>query len=198
MKQRLIITTLTIFLVAAGSLTAMAQYRGGGYGPGTMMSDNSRGTTDNDWRGRHRGFGQKMMADILGLTDEQLEKMAAIREEGWQGREELREKMRDYSDKMREVTDSGNFDEAAIRALAEEKARIQVELSVAKAKMHSEMHAVMTPEQQELATKLRNVRQNRSGKSRRGPGMGPGSGYNGYGPGNGPCPVPDNERPHRW
>ena len=66
------------------------------------------------------------------------------------------------------LTDAGTFDEKAIRAIAAEKAEIQVEIAVVKARMHSSVLAIMTPEQQEIAQKLRAYRQDGRGESRRG------------------------------
>ena len=171
MKQKLIITALAIFLLTGGSLTANAarECDGSGYGPQTM-SESEYG--QNGWRGHHRQDRREMMAEVIGLSEEQQDQIKAIREEERSGNEPLREKLREYREQMRELTDAGAFDEKAIRAIAEEKAEIQVELAVAKARMHSRIHAIMTPEQQELAQKLRSVRKDRRGKSHRGSGGG--------------------------
>ena len=70
---------------------------------------------------------------------------------------------------------AATFDEKAIRSIAEEQAKLQVELAVAKARMHSKIHTIMTPEQQELSKKLRSVRKDRNdrrGKPHSGPGGG--------------------------
>ncbi len=173
MKQKLIITTLAIFLLTSGSLTANArECDGTGYGP-QSRSDSEYG--QNDWRGNHRQDRHEMVAEVIGLSEEQQEQIQAIREEERSGNEALREKLREYREQMLELTDAGTFDEKAIRAIAEEKAKIQVELAVVKARTHSRIHAIMTPEQQELAQKLRSVRQDRKdrrGKPHRGHGGG--------------------------
>ena len=170
MKQKLIVTTLAILLVAAGSLTANARnYGGGGYGP----SDKSEyGCGQNGWFGAHRQGRGEIVAEIIGLTEEQQEQIAAIREEERSSNEALREKLWDYKDQMREMTDAGTFDEKAIRAIAKEKAEVQAEMAVARARMQSRVHAIMTPEQQELAKNFRSERQNKRGKHRRGAGGG--------------------------
>lgn len=170
MKQQLIITTLAIFLLTAGSFTANArECDGTGYGP---QSRSGSEYGQNDWRGHHRQDRREMVAEIIGLSDEQQKQIGAIREEERNGNEALREKMREYREQMWELTDSGAFDEKAIRAIAEEKAELQVEMAVAMARMHGRVHAIMTPEQQELARKLRSDRKDRRGKSRRGQGGG--------------------------
>ena len=82
------------------------------------------------------------------------------------------EKMFEYREQMREFTSEGTFDENAIRAIAEEKAKIQVEMAVSRAEMRSRIHALMTPEQQELAKNFSSERQDRRGRHHRGPGGG--------------------------
>jgi Spy/CpxP family protein refolding chaperone len=177
MKQKLIVTTLAILLVAAGSLTANARnYGGGGYGPsGTSeygCGQNGWFGGQNSWFGGHRQGRGEMVADIIGLSEEQQEQIEAIREEERNGNEALREKLWDYNDQMRGMTDAGDFDEKAIRAIAKEKAEVQAEMAVARARMQSRVHAIMTPEQQELAEKLRSTRRDRRGGFNRGSGGG--------------------------
>ncbi len=170
MKQKLIVTALAIFLLTGGSLTADARDRDGtGYGPQTMSESESG---QSDWRGHHRQDRHEMVAEIIGLSEEQQEQIKAIREEQRSGNEALREKLQEYREQIWELTDAGTFDEKSVRIIAEAKAEIQVELAVAKARMHSRIHALMTPEQQELALKLRSVRKDRRGKPRHGQGGG--------------------------
>ena len=78
--------------------------------------------------------------------------------------------MHDYQEQLRELTDEGTFDEEAIRKIAEEKAKIQIEMAIAKARMHSQINEIMTPEQQELAAKLRSDRFDKRGDRRGGRG----------------------------
>jgi Spy/CpxP family protein refolding chaperone len=113
-----------------------------------------------------------MRAELLGLTEEQREQIEAIRTEEMTARRDLREKMLEYREQMRELTNEGTFDENAIRAIAEEKAKTQVELAVSKAEMRSRIHAIMTPEQQELAKNISSERHNKRGRHHRGPGGG--------------------------
>ena len=143
-------------------------HHGNGYGRMGMSSKYG----ENEWRGKHRQDRRGMRAELLGLTEEQQEQIEAIRSEERAAHRELREKMQGYREQMRELTDAGTFDEDAIRAIAEEKAKTQVELAVAKARSHSKIHAIMTPEQQELAKNFRSERHNKRGGHRRGAGGG--------------------------
>jgi Spy/CpxP family protein refolding chaperone len=154
-----------------GLMLAMPEggHRGNGYG---RMGRSGSGCGDNEWRGKHRQGRHEMRAELLDLTEEQQEQIEAIRSEERAAHRELREKMQGYSEQMRELTDAGTFDEDAIRAIAEAKAKTQVELAVAKARTHSKIHAIMTSEQQELAKNFRSERQNKRGGHRRGAGGG--------------------------
>lgn len=143
-------------------------HRGNGYGRMGMSSKYG----ENEWRGKHRQNRHEMRSEFLGLTAEQQEQIEAIRTEERAAHRDLREKMQAYREQMRELTDAGTFDEDAIRAVAEGKAKIQVELAVAKAQSRSRIHAIMTPEQQELAKNFRSERHNKRGNHRRGAGGG--------------------------
>ena len=142
-------------------------HRANGYG---MMSRSGPGYDKNDRRGNNRQYRHEMRAELLGLSDEQQEQIETIRTEERTTHRELREKMREYRDQMQELTNAGSFDEKAVRAIAEEKAKIQVELAVSKAQTRSRIHAIMTPEQQELAKNFRSERNNKRGKHHRSAG----------------------------
>jgi Spy/CpxP family protein refolding chaperone len=127
---------------------------------------------ENEWRGGDRQYRHEMRAELLDLTEEQQEQIEAIRTAEIAAHRELREKMLEYKEQMRELTNEGTFDESAVRAIAEEKAKIQVEMAVARAEMRSRIHAIMTPEQQELAKNISSERHNKRGQHHRGPGGG--------------------------
>ncbi len=165
MKKKLIVATLAICIITVGSITANAYQgkRGGCDQP--CMSGSEYG--ENERRGNHHKQNRhERVAERLGLNDEQQEQIQAIRKEERNGHQALREDMREYQVQMRQLTDDGTFDENAIRTLAEEKAKIQVEMAVAKARMHSQVHEIMTPEQRELAKELQSQRFNKQGKHR--------------------------------
>jgi protein CpxP len=169
MKKKLVVATMAICLIAAGSLAAHA-YQGGGWGCG-QSARGGFACGENQWCGNQSGPNRPPRgADLLGLSDKQQERIAAIRAEERTAIQAPRDQMRDYREQMRLLTDAGAFDEEALRTIAAEKARIQVEMDVAKARMHSQIHEVMTPEQQELATKLRTERFTDQGARRGGRG----------------------------
>jgi len=82
----------------------------------------------------------------LNLTDAQKEQIKQIHESFAESTKALHDQMRALHEKNADPI-SGNFDEAAIRSAAESRARIQVELEVAHAKMMSQVANVLTAEQ---------------------------------------------------
>ena len=169
MKKKLIVATLAICIMTVGSLTANA-YQGnrGGYDqPGMSGSE----YCENEWRGKHHKQNRhERVTELLGLSDEQQEQIKTIRENGRSANQAQREKMREYQEQMRQLTDEATFDENAIRTIAEKKAKIQVEMAVSRAQMRSQIHEIMSPEQQELAKEFRAERQYKQGKHRSGHG----------------------------
>lgn len=169
MKKKLFVTTLAICVMAAGSITANAYQ--GGRGGCDQSGRSGFECGENEWCGKQSGQNRReMMSERLGLSEEQQEKIEAIREEERTNIKALRENTRDYQEQMRVLTDEGTFDEKAIRTIAEEKAKIQVEMAVTRARMHSQIREIMTPEQQELATKLRSDHFGKRGNHRGGRG----------------------------
>ena len=144
-------------------------HRGKGYGrAGSQGCDYG----EDEWRGGDKQYRHEMRAELLGLTEEQQEQIEAIRTAEIAAHRDLREKMFEYREQMRELTSEGTFDENEIRAIAEEMSKIQVEMAVSRAEMRSRIHAFMTPEQQELAKNFSSERQDRRGRHHRGPGGG--------------------------
>ena len=87
------------------------------------------------------GFGRD-----LNLSDEQQAQIRKIRDS-------FRDSDQALSDQLKSLRDSqtdpltGSFDEASVRTNAEARARIQIELEVSRAKMMSQIAAVLTAEQ---------------------------------------------------
>ena len=80
----------------------------------------------------------------LNLTDAQKEQVKQIHEGFAEQTKALRDQMRTLHESQR---DPSNFDEAAVRVAAEARAKVQVEMEVAHAKMMSQVVNVLTAEQ---------------------------------------------------
>ncbi|MDY0267547.1 Spy/CpxP family protein refolding chaperone [Trichloromonas sp.] len=152
----LLMATLTL---AGGLGSALAQP---GMGKGMRAGGPDRSCDDRGFSRHHGG-----MAQMLNLSEEQETKIQAIIIEERQKVEPLRAQLAETRDEMSKLSAAGSFDEAAVRALAEKKAKIHTELSVAKARTQSRIQAELTPEQRALTDKLRpGMKDGRRGKGR--------------------------------
>lgn len=93
--------------------------------------------------GGRGGFGP--FAD-LNLTDAQKEQIRQIHEGFAEQTKALRDQMRALHESQGDPA-SGAFDEAAVRAAAEARAKVQIEMEVAHARMMSQVANVLTAEQ---------------------------------------------------
>lgn len=98
----------------------------------------------------------------LNLTDAQKAQVKQIVDNFAASTKELHEKMRTLGGGPEDVLKDGSFDEAAVRAAAQARASIAVELEVAHARMLSQIYAVLTPEQKaKLAERRQQFEQRR-------------------------------------
>jgi periplasmic protein CpxP/Spy len=98
----------------------------------------------------------------LNLTDEQKAQIKKITEGAEESTKALREQLRSLHESQRDILKDGAFDEAAVRAAAQARANLQVELEVAHARTMSQVFAILTPEQKaQLATRRQELEQKR-------------------------------------
>lgn len=149
MKARHIILTIAAVAVLAAPATALAQ-RGPGGGPGWH---------GDGMGGDHLGFFERRlprMAEELGLSDEQLEKIQAIADAARPEIETYAEQLRNGREAYRaEHGNPAEFDETAFRAHAQDQHLVQTELMVVVAKAKADVFAVLTPEQIEQLEEMR-------------------------------------------
>lgn len=136
------LSVLLIAVVMVLALTGLAQaqkrgHRSGGEGP-------------NQEEMIHR------MISHLDLTDEQQEQMKQIHLEHREETETLREQMETAQERLNDLVDAEQFDEAAIREAAGEFSEVQTELFVSRAEMQQEIREILTPEQFEKLSEMRN------------------------------------------
>ena len=112
-------------------------------------------------RGHEGGFAGRF-AEKLNLTDAQKEQMKQIAARHRESTKALRQQMRQARGGDEGFLNGGTFNESAVRSAAQARANAQVELEVARARMMSEMYAVLTPEQKaQLATERQQWEQKR-------------------------------------
>jgi len=141
-------------------------------------------------RHRHLGMGDGVgpspehivafMTDTLDLTDAQQAQAKAILEKEKPNFKTLMQQMADGHKQMRTLEESPTFDEPTVRAQATKQAQTMTELIVTKARVKSELFAILTTDQRAKATKLMNRHEERMMHHMHG---GPGTGPEPQGPG---------------
>lgn len=99
-------------------------------------------------------FRLARMTESLGLNDTQKEQIGAIMKAQWEKNAPLRQQLRASMNQLREAALAETFDEDSVRTLADSQSRIRTELIVSRAKAGSQIRALLTPEQRELAKKF--------------------------------------------
>lgn len=122
------------------------------------MGDGLVAVPEGGFHGRHRGKdpGKRIdrMAKKLNLTEAQKEQIKAIFASERDKAEPLRKKLAETRENLRKAIEAEPFNEATVRALAESQNETRVELVVSRARAKSQVYALLTPEQRELAKKL--------------------------------------------
>jgi len=95
------------------------------------------------------GEGHMMgfFAKNLNLTDEQKTQMKTIMQAAHPAMKPLFEQERQIDQQLRQYVE-GSYNDVKVRALAAQKSQVEVELTVAQTKLHSQMYQVLTAEQQ--------------------------------------------------
>jgi periplasmic protein CpxP/Spy len=110
--------------------------------------------------GRHEGWMLRHMTRELNLTEAQQTQIKGILAAEKSKTQPLRKQLHDNRmTASNSVT--GNFDEAQVRAQANQQAQIMSDLMVERARARSQIYAVLTPEQQAKAQQLMQQRQQR-------------------------------------
>lgn len=130
------------------------------------------------WHGRggHGGFEHMLgfFTDYLDLTADQQAQAKQIVENGKTAMKPLFEQMKSGHMQMRQLEESGTFDEGKVRALASQQAQTMTEVIVQKAKIKSQLFAILTPDQKAKLQKFMEKRQQRMMEHMGGPeGPGP-------------------------
>jgi Spy/CpxP family protein refolding chaperone len=106
---------------------------------------------------RGMGFEQhmlSMMTDYLDLTEAQQAQVKQIFDNEKPNVTPLMEQLKQSHQQMRQLEESGAFDEAKVRALASQQAQTITDLIVEKAKIKSQIFNVLTPEQKAKAVRF--------------------------------------------
>ena len=125
---------------------------------------------------RGAGYGQHILnyyTDVLDLTDAQQSQMKAIMTKEKPTIQPLLEQLRQAHQQMRQLEQSGTFDEAKVRAVAAQQAQTMTDLIVEKARAKSEMMQVLTADQKAKLQKIESRHAQRMTNRLRGSGSAP-------------------------
>jgi protein CpxP len=96
----------------------------------------------------HRGGpGMEFFSKQLNLTDDQKTQMKAVMEKAHPTMKPLMQQQHQIDLQLRQYV-QGPFDQAKVQALANQKAQVQAQLTVAETQVHNQLYQLLTPEQQ--------------------------------------------------
>lgn len=104
------------------------------------------------------------MAKKLDLTEAQREQVQAILASEREQAAPFRQQLAESRENLRRAIEAETFDEAAVRALAAGQNEARVELVVSRARARSQILALLSPGQRELAEKFGPWRDGRHGR----------------------------------
>jgi protein CpxP len=96
------------------------------------------------------GHGEHMLeffTDYLGLSDAQQTQAKSIMQKEHAALKPLLQQLHQTEQQLRQY-EEGTYDEAKVRALAAQQSQTQIELTVQKTRIHSELFQLLTPDQQ--------------------------------------------------
>jgi len=152
MKQQLASMALVAAIVAGGAYSTQA-FEGaidGCDGPRAEHTMNPQKRIDR-------------MAKVLKLSAAQKEQVGAIMKAEQEQAEPLRLKMAEGHTQIQALVNAATYDESAVRAIAAEQAKTRAELLVSRTRAMNQVNALLTPEQRELAQRMRDSRPGRHG-----------------------------------
>jgi periplasmic protein CpxP/Spy len=110
--------------------------------------------------GGHMGHMMEFFADYLNLSDAQQAQIKATLQKEHGTIKPLMQQLHQTEAQLKQF-ELGAYDEAKVRALASQQAQTQIELTVQKTRIHSELFQLLTPDQQ---TKMKEFEANREAR----------------------------------
>ena len=153
MKNRMLHLGLIGIMSLGIAMTAMAAP-----GAGRNSVDGTQWGKGKGCRMDAHGEPMARLVEKLDLSEAQQQQVDKIFVANREQADKLHKQMSEARGKLHQAMNPKNFDEKALRQAAAEKAKIQTELMVGRARTHSQIYALLTPEQQELADLARNLK----------------------------------------
>jgi Spy/CpxP family protein refolding chaperone len=151
-RTKIIVAALALTLVAAVAVSQTVvkhHHEGMAWGGGPMGG------------GPFGGHMLRFFANHLDLTDAQQSQIKDILAKERPTIQPLTDQLRQSHHELRQIAESGNFDEAKVRSLAAQQSQTLTELIVQKTRIESELFQVLTPEQKTKAQELMNRHEQR-------------------------------------
>jgi periplasmic protein CpxP/Spy len=111
--------------------------------------------------GMFGGHGLAFFTDYLDLTEAQQAQAKEIISREKPTLRPLVQQLTQSRHQLRQFGESGNFDEAQVRAIASQQAQTLTELTVQKSRIEAELVKLLTPDQKAKLTKLMDRREKR-------------------------------------
>ena len=113
-----------------------------------------------------RGPNLARLADRLNMTEQQRAEVEAVLDESRQRMVKLREQMRENRVQLRELSGKTDFDEAAVRSIADKQGDLKAETIVLRARQRHATKAVLTDEQRAQLDEMWKGKKHRGGGKR--------------------------------
>jgi periplasmic protein CpxP/Spy len=115
-----------------------------------------------DGLGKHRPFGPGRGGFAgfaqLGLTDAQREQVREVMQRHRSDMQEAGTRLREAHEAQRSAIETTPVNEGLVRSTGEALANAQTDMALVRARIHSEVWSLLTPEQQEKAKQLKSER----------------------------------------
>jgi periplasmic protein CpxP/Spy len=94
------------------------------------------------------GWGEhlRFLAEKLNLTDDQKTQIHSLMQKAHPAMKPLMQQQHQIDEHLRQYIE-GNFDQAKVQALAQQKSQVQAQITVAETQLHNQIYQVFTPDQ---------------------------------------------------
>ncbi len=163
MKKTTIMSALVIGMLLSGG-TAFA-WSGGHHMKGDGNNGKrGAGMTQEQHQERMESRLAKMGV-ILDLTDQQKKQLEGLFDKQWENRQAMRTEMQASREDLRNYKQGKDYNADEFRTKAQKQADLKVEMMVQRAENKQQIFAILTPEQQQKAESLRELKgDNQRGK----------------------------------
>jgi len=136
---------------------------------GTVLA--AQGRSPGDMRGRGPGGGRGgpgagMALGALDLTEAQREQVRQFSEQHREQTRTLGERVRQAAEAQREAMEATSFNEQQVRATARAFAEAQTEMAVQRARLRSDIYALLTSDHQQQLARMQEEREARQAQRR--------------------------------